>query len=797
MKSLREIVHNLTNQGVGANKNETLLLWPNLKMQALSAVRVVYPYCFAAVVTLFLPSRTAFAETSTSTATATAETLTSSVSLPSIGPGTAGIRIDETISIFGRRMDSTRVAGSAHSIPTEELERFQYDDVGRILSKVPGVYLRDEDGFGLRPNIGLRGASSDRSAKVTLLEDGVLLGPAPYAAPAAYYFPLTTRMVGVEVFKGPAAVRHGPNTIGGAVNLNTASPPSGTQGLLDLATGQFGYLKSHGRLGYGNDYLGVVLEGVHLQSTGFKELGDDADTGFDKNEVMAKLRFNSDPAADLFHRLEMKFGFANEGSNETYLGITDDDFEEAPLQRYLGSARGRMEWHRTQIHATYSVSAGDSTEVSLTFYRHEFDRTWERLASFRDGTSLYQVVQAPQGANAVYLAVLRGETDSEPNQNLVVTTNARTFLSEGIQLSANLAGDFGFLRHSLALGARFHRDRVRRTHTEQGFLMRSGALVQDGEAPERARWDEGSARAIALYAQEEVTLFDRLTLTPGLRFEWIRTRLENPLATGDAPIAQSATDVVVVPGIGALWSIYGGLSVLGGVHRGFSPVSPGQPEQTDPETSINYEGGFRYRQGVSTAEVVGFLNDYTNLTGECTFSVGCPEDLLTQQFNAGDVRVLGLEATLGHTVMLWRSIALELKAAYTWTRSRFGSSFESSNPLWGSVTEGDELPYLPEHLLNVMVGVSRPGYGLFASYTYTSPMRDVAGQRDIAPNESTDPQHVVDITARYEVLKGAELYFRVDNLLNQKYIASRRPFGPRPGKPLQMQGGLTYRFGVH
>lgn len=118
-----------------------------------------------------------------------------------------------------------RVTGSAHRVEQETLEQFEYDDIGRVLNFVPGVYVREEDGNGLRPNIGLRGGSADRSQKVTLMEDGVLIAPAPYSAPAAYFFPLTSRMTGVEVFKGPASIQHGPQTIGGAINLISAPIP--------------------------------------------------------------------------------------------------------------------------------------------------------------------------------------------------------------------------------------------------------------------------------------------------------------------------------------------------------------------------------------------------------------------------------------------------------------------------------------------------------------------------------------------------------------------------------------------
>ncbi len=217
-----------------------------------------------------------------------------------------------TVSIIGTPEELPRVVGSAHTVDAETLEREEYDDIHRVLRSVPGVYVRGEDGYGLRPNIGLRGADPNRSAKVTLMEDGVLFGPAPYAAPAAYYFPMTTRLVGVEVFKGPAAVRFGPNTVGGAINLQTREIPRELETGIDVAAGLWGYGKLHGYAGKSWKRFGVLAEGARVRTSGFKDLDGGGDTGFRKNEFMLKGRLHGDPGARVYQQFDVKFGLSTE-----------------------------------------------------------------------------------------------------------------------------------------------------------------------------------------------------------------------------------------------------------------------------------------------------------------------------------------------------------------------------------------------------------------------------------------------------------------------------------------------------
>ena len=109
----------------------------------------------------------------------------------------------EHITIFGTAQSARDVAGGASVITPDDLGKFEITDVVRALRRVPGVSLQIEDGWALRPNISIRGTATERSSRVTLMEDNVLIAPAPYAAPSAYYFPTFGRISSVEVLKGP------------------------------------------------------------------------------------------------------------------------------------------------------------------------------------------------------------------------------------------------------------------------------------------------------------------------------------------------------------------------------------------------------------------------------------------------------------------------------------------------------------------------------------------------------------------------------------------------------------------
>ncbi len=678
------------------------------------------------------------------------------------------------------RVEGTTTPGSEFTVDSAELERFERDDVHQVLTSVPGVYVRQEDGYGLRPNIGMRGSGSERSAKIGLLEDGVPIAPAPYSAPAAYYFPLITRMQRIEVLKGPSAILYGPNTVGGTINMISRPVPDHWGSFVDIAGGQDRYGKLHTAQAIAGKRLGLMIEAAKLRSDGFKHIDGGGATGFDKHDINLKLRWNSDPSAPRFHRLDAAFGYADEHSNETYTGLSRADLAADPYRRYAATRLDRFYDDQQRLRLGYEFENGSGLRLSTQFYHQQFDRVWRKLNGFADGTDLSDVLANPMaGSNAVYYSVLTGASDSTGDSDtLMIGTNDRSFLSQGIQTSATYPVSTFGLQHELLAGLRLHRDRAKRLHTEDGHDMIGGRLVPDG-LMRTTRDATGAAQALATFVRDKLS-FGKFEISAGVRFELIRTEWRD---RGTPDASNKDVHAVWIPGAGVHYQVLPWLGLLAGVHKGFVPGAPAPEGTADPEESINYEAGARIQHDRLRVDAIGFWNDYQNLKGSCTFSSGCMEGLIDNEFAGGAVDVYGLEAHVEADVWRARRFTLPVSASYTLTRSMFRTGFRSQNPQWGTVEPGDELPYLPSHQLAVTVGARNNRFDVFLTGRYTGAMRDVAGQGPVAPEAEIPASRSVDAAAHLFGGRLGQLYTTVTNIFDEASVVSLRPFGARPGAP--------------
>ena len=710
---------------------------------------------------------------------------------------------EATVSAVGLASGASgldEVPGSLHLITTKELKRFSYTDPLRTLRTVAGVNITEEDGFGLRPNIGLRGSGTERSSRITIMEDGVLIAPAPYTASSAYYFPSIARMSSVEILKGSSQIAFGPQTASGAINLISTQIPDVETASFSMSHGSFKNRYVHMYVGNSvtssKGTFGYLIEFLEIGSDGFKTLDNDDPTGFIKSDRLAKLKWSSPVSASVQQSLQLKLADVTETSHETYLGLSEEDFAITPNRRYAASAQDVMNTNQTQAVLTHTVAPSKRLEIKTDIYRTTFHRNWYKLDRAVDSTgttiALGEILNSPDDFSEGYSYLTGSSTIG--SAGLDVKANNRNYFAEGIQ--SRLIYTFGKaeVKNRIIFGSRFHRDLVDRFQWRDRYSMDNGTMELvtpgiHGTAGNRVE----SASALANYLRATLHFGD-FTLTPGLRHENISferydygsSDLER-LGNGDYRVNSVS---VLLPGVGLNYQISSALDVFTGVHRGFIP--PGSKPETEPELSINSELGVRFSHRNVSAQMVIFSNNYSNLLGaDLNASGGTGSGDL---FNGGSAMANGLEFELSVDPLSGLPLdhfSMPVRIAYTYTDATFTNAFDSDFGAWGDVEVGDALPYLAPHQLSLVTSFEHEKVAIDISGRYTSAMRTVAGQGEILLSESTDESLIFDTGIRYEVSNHLNVNLGVTNLLDRTYAVARRPYGLRPNMPRALRIGVS------
>jgi len=701
------------------------------------------------------------------------------------------------VTIVGSSAAARDIGGSAHFIGPDELETFEYGDIHRVLRQVPGVYLQDEEGYGLRPNIGIRGSGMDRSSRIALLEDGVLIAPAPYAAPAAYYFPTTRRMYAAEVLKGPSSVPIGPRTIGGALNLVSTPIPTGWGLYGDYFRGPDASSDAHFWGGGSTDHFGFLLETVQQATDGFKTVDANnynTKTGYEIEDYLLRGRVNTDPEGRWYQGLEVKLGNVTQDSDASYLGLTEADFAADPFRRYTASQRDHLDSEHLQRQLSWFLEPSHLPwKLRVTAYNNDFERAWYKLQSV-GGTGLGDLLENPESFSE-QMSWVRG-ADS-PDDALVIRNNSRRYDSEGIQGRGEWPLAAGPADVLLKGGFRFHEDEEDRFQNDDAYRMAAGDLVlTSAGAPGSQDNRVGSAEVESWFVTADVDL-GAWRVSPGLRYESIDlTRTD--YSREDPDRSDGPTQVLghgvseLISGLSATWAASERVKLIGGIHEGFNPPAPGS--NAGPETSTNWELGARYQGARLRAEAIAFFTDYDNLVGTVTESTGGGGEI-GDQFEAGAAHVQGLELLASMDLAQWRGWTVPASLTWTWTQeAEFDNSFASDFDPWGDVVAGDEMPYVPEHLGQIALGLENGRFGLHLNLNYQDETRTRAGSGAIPASESTDSAFVVDLAADWALTQRLGLVARIQNLLDEEYVASRSPAGVRPGIDRWALFGLRATF---
>lgn len=685
----------------------------------------------------------------------------------------------DSLAIIGSEEAAQVLPGSADVVDEKQMETENITDINQAMKTVPGVYVREEDGFGLRPNIGIRSAAGGRSSKVTLMEDGVLVAPAPYSNPAAYYFPTALRMSSIEVLKGAPLLRHGPQTSGGVVNLRSTPIPRENSGSATFSAGAFGSTDLHAYYGGRQGQWSWLLETAQRNSEGFKDIDrSNRDSGYDIEDYVAKLGWES--AQGPRQSVLLKLQHSKEVSNETYLGLTDADFNADPNRRYGLSSIDQMDNEHTGVSLTYERELTDQVNMTALAYRNDFARDWFKLGG---GGS---IIDAANAGDADAQGILNGTIDTT---GLKYTHNDREYYSQGLELNFDvLLGD-----HLVAIGGRVHEDEMDRFQPVEIYDQVNGSLVfQSALAPTGGNNRIEQADALAFWLVDEWRVNDDLNVNLALRYEDVETSrvqyADAARTSGEKTASNNSAEWL--PGASFTYDITPSWQVLGGVHRGFSPLGGGAKENEDPETSTNWEFGGRYRSGALFAEVIGFYSDFSDKTENCSLGSPCSNGATSGTFQTGEAVVAGIESQLGSEFSAG-NFTVPVALTYTYT----DAEITEDNAVAG-VQDGDRLKDIPENMFSARVGLEHPGGWnnyMVAKY-YDETCVAVGCNRNDDPRGETESLFVVDLISRYRVAKNAEAFLKVENVFDEQSIISRVPDGARPNKPQAISVGMTVDF---
>lgn len=709
----------------------------------------------------------------------------------------------QAVTIVGDKAKS--IPGSGQYINRSTLDKLNQINVNNVLRLVPGVSIRDEEGFGLRPNIGLRGTAVNRSAKITLMEDGVLIAPATYSDPAAYYFPTFSRMQGIEVLKGTSQIKYGPYTVGGAVNLISRTIPESFAGQALASYGSFGTNQQQIWLGDSREHLDYVVDVNRLASSGFKELDGGGNTGFERRDVMMKLRWHTKATARMQQSLSLKVVSMSEVGHESYLGLTFNDYQSNRNRRYAASQADRLDMNHQHLNLTHGIAPFRGANIITTLYYGNTRRNWVRVNTI-DGQSVMNVLNQPDSFSNAY-KIMQGYADG----NVDLQGADRSFYSTGIQSQFNYQFTTSSVHHELQVGVRVHADQADRYATRNSYTMTNGVLVQTaagilGNQENQLRY----ARTLASYVSYALS-YKQLKIVPGFRIESMNLEFKN---YGTADNARLGTKLAVannslfnvLPGMGVHYEINGRSNVFGGVHKGFSP--PGMPvlnsvgEQAQSEFSTNYEIGYRYNDLGLHIQAVGFLNNYRNILGSDNISGGGMGT--GNMYNAGNARVAGMETyvqynMLQHTQI--KKIKVPLGVSYTYTHARFLEAFVNAGGDWGSgvIVKNDCIPFITPHVLSVNVGVEKARWNATVFARYNSQTRIKPSQGDAIYPSAMNALNainaipaflIIDMSANYALNNSLSLFTQLGNITNSKAIVSNLPQGYRPNMPFSVMFGI-------
>ncbi|MFK8165271.1 MAG: TonB-dependent receptor family protein [Lewinella sp.] len=698
--------------------------------------------------------------------------------------------VEGTAIYAGKKTEVVRLDGLTINVASNQARQ--------LYAEVSGLNIYESDDAGLQLSIGGRGLDPNRSASFNTRQNGYDISADVLGYPESYYTPPAEALSEIQVIRGAAGLQYG-TQFGGLVNFVFRQPdPRKKITLTNRQTvGSFGLFTSFnsvsgtvGKLGYYGYYN-------YKRGDGFRP-----NSGFNSHNAFLHLDYELAENS----RISLEYTYLDYVAQQAG-GLTDAQFYDDPLQSNRTRNWFSVDWQLFNLRWDHKLN--DQTNLSLNVFGLDAARS---AVGFRTNrVSQVDDLSAPRD-------LISG-----------------TFNNWGVEGRILHRYKLGTRNAVFLLGAKYYKaDNSAFQGPGSNGIDPDFRLATDAfpSFPNQSAFSFPN-RNLALFGEHILYLSDKLSITPGIRYEYIKTeslgtfrRIDfdlagNPIRDQEFPDDRTFERNLVLLGVGVSYRPSEAFELFGNISQNYRSVTFNDIRTVNPsfqvDPDISDEDGYTADAGVrgTTRKLVYSANlfalRYKDRLGEVlTPEVRLRADgteaqtgrIIRRRGNIGAAFIYGLESLvewnlLNNKTSTGQPYSLIAFANTSLTRSRYTNSEIAG-------IKDKEVEFIP--LVNLKTGL-RFGYGnLLGSiqYSYLSSQFTDASN---APQDQADNQSgivgaipaygVADMSLSYR-WKKLSLEAGINNVLNEIYFTRRATGYPGPGiipsTPRSFYAGVEIRL---
>ena len=653
----------------------------------------------------------------------------------------------------------------------------------QVYAKVSGLNIWESDGAGIQLGIGGRGLSPSRNANFNTRQNGYDISADALGYPESYYTPPIQAIERIEVVRGAASLQYG-TQFGGMLNFKFKEGPKDKKLAVETiqTIGSFGLFTSYNSVGGTVGKVNYYGFYQYKRSDGYRP-----NSSLDQHTAYLSATIN----------VSEKFSIRPEYTHTNYLaqqpgGLTDAQFEMDPRQSNRTRNWFAVDWNLFALKFQYQVT--EKIRVNSQFFG---------LIGGRDAIG------------------------NLGNINQIDFLENRDFLRDDFKNWGNETRLFWQYTtfdqpSTLLVGWRYYRGSTLRQQGEGDATDQPNFTFLNPENLEGSDFDLPS-RNVSLFAENVFNFSKKWSVTPGFRYEWIRTEADGYFTQTTKDLAgnvllqerfdedKTSEREFVFFGIGSSYKLNERTEFYTNFSENYRAlnfndirVNVGSlvvDENIDDENGFNFDIGARGKIGkYFDYDLSGFYLSYQDRIGAILKTV--PNDIFdgrvdkTIRFrtNVADANIFGFESLLEWQVYDFfrpesKDIDLSIFTNLSFTDATYTNSDEPG-------IEGNEVELVPPFIFKTGINFRWKKLKAAYQYSYTAQHFSDATNAVFSPIaiEGLIPAYsIMDLSFSYE-WKAFSLETGVNNLADEAYFTRRATGYPGPG--ILPSNGRNFYVGV-